>query len=351
MLSPNVPPCRPVPVPEKVSIPPLDDSDDGDSVNKALIVVAIVLGFFLLTLLLLLLVPANAPTGSGSGRGKAGVGAGIGEQTDDGKGKNGPSDDGNNDEAETVSENGSKKSPTDHQTSDDSTTKAGDDHIPEQTNTTPGGDSREPQPSPEESIIDEQDPIPPENPPSSSSNKSGSGSGITLRVFGVGGYGTKFMYVFDRSLSMRGAKLDEVKKELLKSFSALDERHQFNIIFYDDRYDVWKPGGKLIVADESAKKDAEEFVQKITHRGLTQHLPPLLEAIKYGPNVIFFLTDGQDLTETQLDEVCRKSGNICIHVIQFADESDQEQSEILRRLASRNRGRYKFINVTTMDSL
>jgi len=182
------------------------------------------------------------------------------------------------------------------------------------------------------------------------SGGGGGGGGVTVRVFGVGGEGTKFMYVFDRSSSMTGHKLQEVKKELLKSFSVLNNNHKFNIIFYNTHFEVWKPGEQLITANSSAKKEAEKFVQTMTASGGTSHLPPLLEAIKYKPEVVFFLTDGQDLTQVHLEEICQKSGDICINVIQYDDGHDG-RSEILRQLAYKNRGQYKYINVTSSDAL
>jgi len=106
----------------------------------------------------------------------------------------------------------------------------------------------------------------------------------------------------------------------------------------------------LVVANTSNKRDAEKFVQGMVGGGGTEHLRPLLAAIRHKPEVIFFLTDGQSLQPTELEEVCRKSGNISINVIQFDDGNDG-QSEILRQLALRNRGRYKYINVATTDSL
>ena len=106
----------------------------------------------------------------------------------------------------------------------------------------------------------------------------------------------------------------------------------------------------MVVATTSAKKEAERFVQTIAACGGTSHLQPLLEAIKYKPDVIFFLTDGQALTKVQLDEICQKSGDIYINVIQYDGGSDG-RTEILRQLAYRNRGLYKYINVTTSDAL
>src|SRR6476620_2566458 len=50
---------------------------------------------------------------------------------------------------------------------------------------------------------------------------------ISTQIFGVTGKGTSFVYVFDRSLSMKGAPLAAAKRELLDSLGHLQRVHQF----------------------------------------------------------------------------------------------------------------------------
>ena len=369
-----MPPLGKVPVPGKVSVPINEESSDN---RKILIAIAAVLGVLLLILLLLLVVGRKTSTNAGGGgQEMAGMGAGNGEGMGDGEGNgmggeegNGmgdgegdallnnplPSGRGNEDQAGTESDEPTEEPQAENPTDDDIM-------IP---GTSTESESPEPQAAElkeelsttdlvsEGPSLDEQQAADPTDsvPPSASApggGGGGAGGGTRVRVFGVEGYGRKFVYVFDRSGSMAGQKLEEVKKELLRSFSVLNNGHQFDIIFYDDRYVVWKP--KLIAATPQVKKDAETFVQGITSGGGTSHLLPLLEAIKLNPDVIFFLTDGQSLSPPELEEICRRSGGISINVIQYDDGGDG-RSEILRQLAVRNQGRYKYINVRNADAL
>jgi hypothetical protein len=49
------------------------------------------------------------------------------------------------------------------------------------------------------------------------------------QFFGLSGKGSRFVYVFDRSLSMQGQPLAAAKRELLASLSHLERVHQFQI--------------------------------------------------------------------------------------------------------------------------
>jgi len=266
--------------------------------------------------------------------------------------------DGGNKDDDGIGPTGSGKDESESENRISVTEDGTDNGIPEPPTVFPEGDLRETESCPEEPAHNDHGTTPSsewENPLSSSENGSGDGGGggdrgVVTRFFGVRGYGTKFVWVIDRSGSMYGSKLSQVIKEVLQSLSDLNDKCQFNIIIYDDRFDVWRPGGKLMTADTANRKDAERFVQDITSRGGTEHRLPLLEAIKYKPEVIFFLTDGQSLKQTELEEICHASGNISINVIQFDDGYDG-RSEILRQLALRNKGQYKYINVATSDAL
>src|SRR5262245_17102357 len=59
--------------------------------------------------------------------------------------------------------------------------------------------------------------------------------GGETQVFGVTGRGRKFVYVFDRSLSMQGAPLAAAKRELIASLGRLEDGQQFQIIFYNEK--------------------------------------------------------------------------------------------------------------------
>src|SRR5262249_26464602 len=84
------------------------------------------------------------------------------------------------------------------------------------------------------------------------------GKSSQTQVFGVTGRGSRFVYVFDRSLSMQGAPLAAAKRELLASLSDLKRVHQFQIIFYNEKPRVMQTP-QLPFADESGRQQAESF--------------------------------------------------------------------------------------------
>ena len=188
----------------------------------------------------------------------------------------------------------------------------------------------------------------------------GAGTGeATVQVFGTGGKGMTFMYVFDRSTSMEGAKIRAAKAELTRSLDALGDLHRFNIIFYSSQNSMrlWEGGRKLLFATAQNKQSAVRFVSSITAEGSTRHYEPLLEAIAHRPDVIFFLTDGEsqdDLTAVQLGEIERRNSQYGhgaqINVIQFGSGGfTDSESRSLKQLAEQNfSGQYLYVNVSVL---
>ncbi|MDR2172472.1 MAG: VWA domain-containing protein [Planctomycetaceae bacterium] len=185
-------------------------------------------------------------------------------------------------------------------------------------------------------------------------NPSGiSGGSKRLRVFNVQAAGNNFVFVFDKSTSMNernGIPFKAAKLELLRNIAELDknEKCKFNIIFYNDEFHQWSDKG-MLPATELNCKNATAFVQLEEARGGTNHYEPLIAAIKQKPDVIFFLTDGDEndaIRQTQLKEIKRinQINKIQINVIQFGIGKDRA-SDFLQQLAHENNGLYSYINV------
>ena len=176
----------------------------------------------------------------------------------------------------------------------------------------------------------------------------------TVQLFGQSGKGTKFVYVFDRSASMDGQRMQMARAELIRSLDALGDSHQFNIIFYNHEVQVWRASPRsLIYATPTNKQSAIRFIEGIMPIGGTQHYHPLLEAIAHRPDVIFFLTDGEvhdDLTAVQLRQIEQANSRFGrgsqINVIQFGGGGFTERpSQMLQQLAEDNYGEYLYRNV------
>lgn len=172
-------------------------------------------------------------------------------------------------------------------------------------------------------------------------------------LFGVTGEGYKFVYVMDRSGSMGGSgreALRVLKAELLASLRALDTIHQFQIVFYNQRPIVFNPSGvpgRLAFATQQNKDRAFRFIQSITADGGTSHDEALKLAIRLRPDVIFFLTDGDDpkLSRKDLDQIQRMATGITIHAIQFGSGPKPGEKSFLEVLAEENGGQYTYVDI------
>ena len=109
-------------------------------------------------------------------------------------------------------------------------------------------------------------------------------------------------YLVDCSGSMRPI-FTKVKEKLTESVKNLEADNFFSIIFFgNDRVLEFKRG-KLVRATDGAKKDACEFIERGRSAGQTNAIAAFERAVKIrsqsgsAPDVIYFLTDGFELTD------------------------------------------------------
>jgi len=180
----------------------------------------------------------------------------------------------------------------------------------------------------------------------------------TLNVFGVKGTGSRFVYVFDRSLSMsgyQGRPLAAAKRELIKSLTSLGSVHQFQIVFYNEEPRLFntRPGQppQLVFATDENKERAESYVSSITADGGTQHMDALLKALSMSPDVIFFLTDADDpkLSDADLQRLRQRNrAGVVINCIEYGSGASQGENNFLKRLAAQNRGQHAYVDVSKL---
>jgi hypothetical protein len=180
------------------------------------------------------------------------------------------------------------------------------------------------------------------------------GGNARVSVFGVQGEGKKFLYLFDRSSSMDGAPLAAAKRQLLESLSALESMHQFHIIFFNTKtlsFEVTGGGRRIAFADDRNKQLAANFVGGVTADGGTDRLTALREAIRFAPDVIFFLTDADDpMAPSELADIARENGRAqaTICVIEFGRRQSPLPGNFLAELARQSGGQYGYVNTTTL---
>jgi len=191
-------------------------------------------------------------------------------------------------------------------------------------------------------------------------NRQGTVSGgqASTQVFGARGQGSRFVYVFDRSASMRGFQgrpMRAARRELLNSLLDLESVHQFQIVYYNDRTSVFNPfparPPSLLFATDENRRLAERFIRSIEPAGATRHVEALRMALALAPDVIFFLTDAAEpqLTRGELDGVRRQNrAGTTIHCIEFGSGPSSGADNFLRRLARENDGQHVYIDVNTL---
>lgn len=178
----------------------------------------------------------------------------------------------------------------------------------------------------------------------------------SVRVFGVEGKGTRFVYVFDRSSSMEGAPLATAKQQLIQSLDSLSSVHQFHIIFFNQQmrnFDLSGGGKRIAFATDRNKKLAARFVGGITADGGTDRLPALRAAIQMNPDVIFFLTDADDpMPQSELEELARlnERAGVVISTIEFGRGPAKQKRNFLTELARTTGGQYGYVDTERLPS-
>ena len=188
---------------------------------------------------------------------------------------------------------------------------------------------------------------------------TGTPGGPTGTAFmGAKDQGSHVVFVIDASGSMISHNSMQVaKSSLVSSVQALDGNQQFLIIFYDDKpvmlhlRDSNQP--QLYAATEIHKTLAKQKIAGIHPGTGTQHVPALEMALRLKPDVIFFLTDGQEppIYESELDSLKRLNGQKTrIHSIEFGVGPEvaegNETKNFLRKLSRQNGGTYRYYDVT-----
>ncbi len=179
------------------------------------------------------------------------------------------------------------------------------------------------------------------------------GESATASVFGVEGTGTRFVYLFDRSASMNGAPLSAAKQEFVESIASLDEVHQFQIIFFNTGAQPFTIDGRqrIAFATEQNKRMANRLLGGVTAYGGTDRLLALENAIRLGPDVIFFLTDADDpMSAADLAKVAalNRRYNATICTIEFGRGPRHGRQNFLRQLATSTGGQYGYVNTNVL---
>ncbi len=184
----------------------------------------------------------------------------------------------------------------------------------------------------------------------------GSGGGVGRSIgpgtefFGARDHAHSFAYVIDCSGSMvTYNSLEVAKRELLGSVSQLPPDAQFAVIFYNSQARTLSDSqGRqgLMAATASNKARMQTQLGAIPPFGGTNHLLALRKALAFKPEVVFFLTDAEDMTTADVDEILNEVGSTRIQAVEFGSGTHLGQRSALARLAAKTGGTYRYIDVS-----
>jgi hypothetical protein len=178
----------------------------------------------------------------------------------------------------------------------------------------------------------------------------GRGVGPGTEFFGARERAESFAYVIDCSGSMasRGS-LDVAKRELLASLNQLPPDARFAIVFYNLHATIFSdPQGRkgLMAATVANKARARAQMAAVAPDGGTDHQTALRAALAMRPEVIFFLTDADLMTTSDVQEIVGQARSTRIQAIEFGRGVPLDTSGPLQRLAQATGGTYRYIDVT-----
>ena len=183
-----------------------------------------------------------------------------------------------------------------------------------------------------------------------------SGADLPPRIefFGSRTEQRKVCYLVDCSGSMRGTFV-QVRRKLKESIGNLQPDQYFYIIFFGGDKLFEFGNNSLLRATQKAKSSAYDFIDSIRPAGQTNALAALERAVQIrdgsgvGPSLVYFLTDGFELTTEDAQRFSQKIANLLarfaprtrINTIGFWPQSDDRK--MLEAIAKQSGGESVFI--------
>ena len=176
--------------------------------------------------------------------------------------------------------------------------------------------------------------------------------GSVGEYYGIPICAKRVVFVLDTSLSMRGARIDAAKTELIRVIKALSQEVFFDVIAFDNTVRVWRP--ELVPASEQMKQLAVNVVIEQPLKFKTASFDALEAAFGLDPEAIFFLSDGAPFGG-KIDapaEIISTIGKwnrvrrVSIHSIGVgvSEPKAEVYAAFLKGLAETNWGIYKAVN-------
>jgi hypothetical protein len=156
------------------------------------------------------------------------------------------------------------------------------------------------------------------------------------------------VYVLDRSVSMGiGRKLDFARRELIASLRRLPPSVRFQVIDYNEFAESLIVEGQrdLLPAEPAIVERAIALLEALDAAGSTNHLAALRRGLELHPDVLFFLTDADDLKPEVISAITQRNQRSLIHTIKLTRLREPHAEGPLERLARDNHGTYRPVAI------
>jgi hypothetical protein len=176
--------------------------------------------------------------------------------------------------------------------------------------------------------------------------RSGSGPGaVGSTLLPVARQAQRVVYLLDRSISMGpGGGLDRARAEVALSLRGLPPGARFQILAYNRSVVplVPHPAG-LVPADTPHLAQALTALEELTATGSTHHAVALRQGLALRPEVLFLLTDADDLDDREAAGLIRANpAGTVLHVVELA-RGLAGRPGALARLAAHTQGSYRQV--------
>ena len=155
--------------------------------------------------------------------------------------------------------------------------------------------------------------------------------------------------VIDRSGSMEGEKIQQVRAAALQVVNGLEDGESFNIIDYSDS--VASFAEKAVVKNSQSTEDARAYIRRINAAGGTNIRDAIVEALRPQPTaktlpLVLFLTDGLptvgERSETGIREAVKQANKFNRRIFSFGVGFDVN-APLLNAMANESRGASTFV--------
>jgi hypothetical protein len=186
-------------------------------------------------------------------------------------------------------------------------------------------------------------------PPTGQGGGAGDGGG-TAGFFAAGTQARSVVYVIDRSASMGpGGLLKAAVRELCTSLARLPAGTRFQVILYHDQAELLiRDRTNLVPASPEMTGRAAQLLEAVRAEGGTNHLQALRLALSLAPEVVYLLTDADDLSHADralVTQLNRNRSRAVIHTIELNTSNRDRTDMPLQVLARENRGRYQAVDL------